>query len=226
ASTPTPVPRPAPAAADGPKKSLLVPIAGAAVVVLAVGGWFALRPAPGADNAPPAAANAASAPAAPAPAPAPMQAPAPVPAPAASPVEASAATSASPASQRSALEEAMRRADLEAQGQAKARTEAETKARADAQAAKAKADGDAGAQVAAASQPSRTEPGSDAAELFRQGYAAYLAGRVPEGIRQMERADAMGATGARARLCAIYRKPTAAEGKDFLKEANKCKDID
>ncbi len=67
---------------------------------------------------------------------------------------------------------------------------------------------------------------ADAADLLRKGYEAYLAGRVPEGIRQMERADAMGAPGARGRLCAIYRKPTAAEGKDFLKEANKCKGVD
>ena len=65
-----------------------------------------------------------------------------------------------------------------------------------------------------------------AADTFRKGYEAYLTGHVPEGIRQMERADAMGAPGARSRLCAIYRKPTAAEGKDFLKEANKCKGVD
>ena len=67
---------------------------------------------------------------------------------------------------------------------------------------------------------------ADAADTFRKGYEAYLAGHVPEGIRMMERADAMGAPGARSRLCAIYRKPTAAEGKDFLKEANKCKGVD
>ena len=203
-----PAPAPAPASSDGPRKRLLVPIAGATVVVLAAGGWFALRPALSPDNAPPAATNAASALA---------PAPAPAPAPAASPAEASAAADdGSAARQRRAEEEATRKAELEAQA----------KARADAQAAKGRADAEAKAQVAAASQPPRTEPGSDAAELFRQGYEAYLAGRVPEGIRQMERADTMGATGARARLCAIYRKPTAAEGKDFLKEANKCKGID
>jgi len=66
---------------------------------------------------------------------------------------------------------------------------------------------------------------ADAAETFRKGYAAYLAGQVPEGVRQMEKADAMGAPGARSRLCAIYRKATAAEGKDFLKEATKCQGV-
>jgi hypothetical protein len=78
----------------------------------------------------------------------------------------------------------------------------------------------------AAPTPAAKDAKADAAETFRKGYEAYLAGHVPEGIRQMERADAMGAPGARARLCAIYRKPTAAEGKDFLKEANKCKGVD
>ncbi len=67
---------------------------------------------------------------------------------------------------------------------------------------------------------------ADAADTFRKGYEAYLSGHVAEGIGLMEKADAVGAPGARARLCAIYRKPTAAEGKDFLKEANKCKGID
>jgi hypothetical protein len=67
---------------------------------------------------------------------------------------------------------------------------------------------------------------ADAVETFRKGYEAYLAGNVHQGIVTMERADAMGAPGARARLCAIYRKPTAAEGQDFLKEANKCKGVE
>ena len=91
--------------------------------------------------------------------------------------------------------------------------------------AMAKADADA---AAAAAKPTRQEPPAeptDAASVFRKGYEAYLAGRVPEGIRMMERADSMGAPGARARLCAIYRKPTAAEGKDFLKEFNKCQAV-
>jgi hypothetical protein len=72
----------------------------------------------------------------------------------------------------------------------------------------------------------KSDPKAEAADMFRKGYEAYLTGHVAEGIRMMERADAMGAQGARARLCAIYRKPTAAEGKDFLKEANKCKGVD
>ena len=76
--------------------------------------------------------------------------------------------------------------------------------------------------IAAVAKPKPDDP----ADVFHQGYVAYLAGHVPEGIRMMERADAMGAKGARSRLCAIYRKPTAAEGKDFLKEANKCKGVD
>jgi membrane protein involved in colicin uptake len=128
----------------------------------------------------------------------------------------------SAARQRQIDEEATRKAELEAR--AKAKAEADAKARADAQAARAKADAEAAA--AAARPAAATDAKSDAAEVLRLGQEAYLAGRVPEGIRQMERADAMGAPGARARLCAIYRKPTAAEGKDFLKEANKCKGVD
>ncbi|MBC7663341.1 MAG: hypothetical protein H7276_06000, partial [Caulobacter sp.] len=84
----------------------------------------------------------------------------------------------------------------------------------------------ADAAAAGAKPAAKADAKADAAETFRKGYDAYLAGRVPEGIRMMERADSMGAPGARARLCAIYRKPTAAEGKDFLKEANKCKGVD
>ena len=238
APAPAPVPAPAPASVAG-KKSMLVPIAGVAVVVLAAGAWFALKPAsaPVAGNAPPPAAAIG----APVPAPAPAAAPAPAPvvaSPAPAPVPdggaSVAAATVNPAvddaaaRQRKADEEARRKAALETQ--AKAKADADAKARADADAAKAKADADAKAQAdaeaAAARQPPRTDARSDAAEVFRKGYEAYLAGRVPEGIRQMERADAMGAPGARARLCAIYRKPTAAEGKDFLKEANKCKGVD
>jgi tRNA A-37 threonylcarbamoyl transferase component Bud32 len=217
--TPAPTPRPqsaprdAPAAAPGKgaKTSLLLPLAGVAVAVLAAGAWWVWKPAPGADNPPPVVATTATPP----PAATPMAAPAP--APAASP----AADDGAAERQRQADAEATRKAELEAQ--AKARTDAQAaKAQADAQ-ARAKADTQA---AAAKQQVAQAEPKSDAAEVFRLGYDAYLAGRVPEGIRQMERADAMGAPGARARLCAIYRKPTAAEGKDFLKEANKCKGVD
>ena len=215
-SAPRETPAPAPAPAQGKQKHLLLPIAGLAIVVLAAGAWWVSRPAPGADNPPPVVATTAT----PAPAAAPVPAPAPAPAPAASPAAAPADDGAAE-KQRQAEAEATREAELEAQ--AKARAEAQVaKARADAE-ARAKAD----AQAAAAKQQvAQADPRSDAAEVFRLGYDAYLAGRVPEGIRQMERADAMGAPGARARLCAIYRKPTAAEGKDFLKEANKCKGVD
>ena len=233
---PAPVPAPAPAPVAG-KKSMLLPIAGVAVVALAAGAWFALKPSPApvAGNAPPPAAAIG------APVPAPAAAPAPVPlvaspAPAPAPDGGASAAAATvnpavddaAARQRKADEDARRKAALETQ--AKAKADADAKARVDADAAKTKADADAKAQAdaeaAAARQPPRTDARSDAAEVFRKGYEAYLAGRVPEGIRQMERADAMGAPGARARLCAIYRKPTSAEGKDFLKEANKCKGVD
>jgi len=208
------VPAPAPTPASGKNKSLLLPIAGAAVVVLAAGAWLALKPSAGTDNAPPAVTTTA--------APTPAAAPAPAPAPAASPATAP-VDDGNAARQRQADEEAAtRKAELEARARAKA--EAEAKARADAQAAKAKADAEAEAAAGRPAAPADAK--SDAAEVLRLGYEAYLAGRVPEGIRQMERADAMGAPGARARLCAIYRKPTAAEGKDFLKEANKCKGVD
>ena len=260
-------PAPAPAPTDGKKKSLLVPIAGAAVVVLAAGAYFALKPAPApsGETAPPPVAASAAPVAAPTPAPA----PAPVASPAPAPVDATAAAAAAAkiaadkaaankatnpqsddaaARQRKAVEDARLKSDQDAQAKAKAdadakaksdaaaaqaKVDADAKAQADADAkAKAKADADAKAKAdadaaaAAAKQPPKTDARSDAAEIFRKGNEAYLAGRVPEGIRQMERADAMGAPGARARLCAIYRKPTAAEGKDFLKEANKCKGVD
>jgi membrane protein involved in colicin uptake len=119
--------------------------------------------------------------------------------------------------------ELQRKADLEA----KAKADGDGKPPSDADAkAKAKADAKADADAAAAAKPVKSDPKAEAAEAFRKGYEAYLSGRVPEGIRMMEKADSMGAQGARARLCAIYRKPTAAEGKDFLKEANKCKGVD
>ncbi len=249
------------------KGSMMLPIAGAAVVVLAAGAWFALRPAPAptgeATPSAPAAASAAAVPApapvaptpAPAPAPAPaqaVQAPAVQPAPAPAPSPEGAGKPTNPpaddaaARQRKADEDARKKADADARakaradqdqqhkadGDAKAKADADAKAQADADKAKAKADADAKAKAdadaAAAAKPAKATDTSkqDAADTFRKGYEAYLAGRVPEGIRQMERADAMGAPGARARLCAIYRKPTAAEGKDFLKEANKCKGVD
>ena len=267
----SPAPAPEPTAKKG---GLLLPIAGAAVVAIAAGAWFALRPAsvPTGEAAAPPPAVAASAAPTPAPAPAPVTPP-PVAQPAPAAPDNTAATKAAAdqaaaakaaadkraadakaanpaadeaAAQRKADEEAKRKADVEAR--AKAKADAEQQHKADADAAKAKADSDAKAQAdadakakiksdadakakadadaAAAAKPAKTDTKADAADAFRKGYEAYLAGRVPEGIRQMERADAMGAPGARARLCAIYRKPTAAEGKDFLKEANKCKGVD
>jgi len=209
-----PVSAPEPAPASGRKKNLLMPIAGVAVVVLAAGALLVLKPSPGSGNAPAVTTAAAPTPAA---APVPASAPAPAASPAAAPVD-----DGSAARQRQADEEATRKAELEA----RAKAEAEARARADAQAAKAKADAEAAAASAATRPAAPTDAKSDAAEALRLGYETYLAGRVPEGIRQMERADAMGAPGARARLCAIYRKPTAAEGKDFLKEAAKCKGVD
>ena len=145
------------------------------------------------------------------------------------------------ARQRKADEDARKKADAELKAKAKAEIELQRKADLEAKAkadgdgkppsdadakAKAKADAKADAEAAAATKPVKSDPKAEAAEAFRKGYEAYLSGRVPEGIRMMEKADSMGAQGARARLCAIYRKPTAAEGKDFLKEANKCKGVD
>jgi tRNA A-37 threonylcarbamoyl transferase component Bud32 len=176
---PTPTARATPA--EPGKTPPLLPIAGVAVVALAVGAWFALRPAPtGEAVGPPSGVTTAAS------VPAPMPGPAPAP--------------------------AARAPDLE------------TKAHGDAE-GKPQPDADAKAKVDADKQV-KTDPKADAADMFRKGYEAYLAGRVPEGIRMMERADAMSAQGVRARLCAIYRRPTAAEGKDFLKEAKKCKGVD
>ena len=201
-------PTPARAPADGKRKSLLLPIAGAAAVVIAAGAWWVLKPGLAPDNPRPVAAA--------------TPAPAPTPAPAASPAAVPADDGAA-ARQREAEAAATRQAELDAQ----AKADADAKARADAQAAKARVDAEAKAKAdAARQQVAQADPKSDAAAVFRLGYDAYLSGRVAEGVRQMERADAMGAPGARARLCAIYRKPTAAEGKDFLKEAAKCKDVD
>jgi hypothetical protein len=244
------------------KKLPLIPIAGVAVVVLAAGAWFALRPAPSGEPVEPPAVVAT---AAPAPAPSAVQTP---PSAVQPPVDVPAAASASApitvpqsdgaaskatalpvddaeARQRKADEDARKKADAELKAKAKAEIElqrkadleAKTKADGDAKPpsdadakadakAKAKADAKADAEAAAATKPVKSDPKAEAAEAFRKGYEAYLSGRVPEGIRMMEKADSMGAQGARARLCAIYRKPTAAEGKDFLKEANKCKGVD
>jgi|GEM_PF-993980 len=260
---PTPPPRAEPVAPPPvaeKKKSMLVPIAGLAVVAVAAGAWFVMRPAPAptGEVAPPPPVKTVPAPApAPAPAQAPMPAPAPAPtpAPAPAPVEPTPAPAPAPAAKPSAEDAAAKaKADADAKAKAKADAEARAKAKADAEAAakaqadaakaradadaaakaqadadakaKAKADADAAAAKAQAEAKPKADPKADAAETFRKGYEAYLAGHVPEGIRLMERADSMGAPGARARLCAIYRKPTAAEGKDFLKEANKCKGVD
>jgi len=243
-----PAPVPAPAPADDKKKSMLVPIVGLAAVAIAAGAWFALRPAPApkVDYAPPPPATAPAAPVpaqaptpAPAPAPAPAEQappPAPVPAPATQPTVEDAAAKAKAEADAKAKAEARAKAKADAEA-AKAQADAAAKAKADVDAAvkaqadidakaKAKADADAKARAEADAVKPKSDPKADAADTFRKGYEAYLAGHVPEGIRLMERADSMGAPGARARLCAIYRKPTAAEGKDFLKEANKCKGVD
>ena len=266
-----PVPAPAPAAR---KSKAMLPIAGAAVVAIAAGAWFALRPAPAPTGETAALPPAVIASAEPASVPVAQPASAAASRPDTGPVKVAAdqgvdkhaadAASANSAAddeaarQRKADDDAKKKADAEARAKAradadqqrKAETEsakaasdatppvdadAKAKAKADAEAkakarADAKADADAkaraDAETAVAAKPVKTDPKADAADAFRKGYEAYLAGRVPEGVRQMERADAMGAPGARARLCAIYRKPTAAEGKDFLKEANKCKGVD
>ena len=255
ASVPTPstatshAPTPAPG-----RNKLLLPIAGVAVVVVAAGAWFATRSSgPQAGDAPVAASApvvtaAASESAPPAVAPPPVAS-----APTAPPVvvaqvdTASAAAvadqqSVDAAAQHKAEEDAQKKADAEAAKKAKAEEAARRKAEAASAADAGKGGVDAetearalqrlnqGTHVAEAdaanAKPPKSDPKADAAALFRKGYEAYLAGNVPEGVRAMERADAQGAPGARARLCAIYRKPTAAEGKDFLKEANKCKGID
>jgi hypothetical protein len=220
---------------------MLVPIAGVAAVAVAAGAWFALRPTSTADTAPPPVVASASAPAAlPAPAPASVpESPPSAVAPAAVPASAPAAT---PAASGDAVAKAepvddaaarQRKADAEAKAKADQETRAKVKAEAEAILADAaRARGDAPSQavadvpVAPPPKPKVADAKAEAADTFRKGYEAYLTGHVPEGIRMMERADTMGAPGARARLCAIYRKPTAAEGKDFLKEANKCKGVD
>jgi hypothetical protein len=260
---------PAPAT-EPAKRSPLVPIAGAAVVVAAAGAWFLLRPSAPTTAPAPAPAVAASAPApAPAPAPTPAAQPAPPPSPdaaqAAKAAEEQAAAKraadeaaankraqddAAKLKDKAAQEAALKKAQADAAAKAKADADAAAKAKADADAAaKAKADADAAAKAkadadtaakakadadAAAKARADAEAASkaeatakvDPADLLRRGQEAYRAGRVPEGVRLMERADAAGAPGARSALCAIYRKPTAAEGKDFLKEASKCKGVD
>jgi hypothetical protein len=235
------------------RNKLLLPIAGVAVVAVVAGAWLATRSGPQPGNTPVAASApvvtaAVSESAPPAVAPPPVAS-----APVASPVvvaqadTASAPAAADPqsvdaAAQRKAEEDAQKKAEAEAAKKAKAeeaaRRKAEAASAADAGRGGVDADTEAralqrlnqGTRVAEAdtanARPPKSDPRADAAALFRKGYEAYLAGNVPEGVRTMERADAQGAPGARARLCAIYRKPTAAEGKDFLKEANKCKGID
>jgi serine/threonine protein kinase len=213
-------------------------------------------PAPRAGEVPPPPAAIAAVAPVPPPAPAPTPAPAaaPTPAPAPAPAAQASVAASEPAEAAKPTEDEVA-AKAKADAEAKAKLEARAKAKADAEAAKAQADAasrpkvdtDTAANVAADADVKakakakadadkakadlevvkpKTDPKAEAADTFRKGYEAYLAGHVPEGIRMMERADAMGAQGARARLCAIYRKPTAAEGKDFLKEANKCKGID
>jgi len=251
---PAPAPTPVPDEQAPGKNKLLLPIVGVAVVAIAAGAWFATRPsAPAADNAAasaPVVATSASAVAEPA-STAPVAASTPVvvaQADAASaPAAASQPAADDAATQKESEDDAQKKADAEAARQAKADAAAQRKLDAASQAggkpavdpdaeAKAKAQLKAEALAKARSldqevvtppvKPPRSDPKADAADMFRKGYEAYLTGNVPEGVRMMERADAMGAQGARARLCAIYRKPTAAEGKDFLKEANKCKGVD
>ena len=281
-AVPAPAPRPHPASndavADIPpknKRGMMLPIVGVAVVAIAAGAWFALRPAPTPDvtvasaespvaasapataSAPEAAAEASSAkvatsasqPTSESPVPAAVQAPTPPAQPPAAQPDAVKPDAAEPdagkpvvdpaaaakhaedvAAKKAADDEVARqkklddaaarkaKADADAEAKAKAKADADAKAKVDTDAA-SKTDADAKAKAADAAK-------QEAAETFRKGYETYLAGRVPEGIRQMEKADAMGAPGARSRLCAIYRKPTAAEGKDFLKEASKCKGVD
>jgi len=248
APKPVPVPAPAPksASASGRNK-LLLPIAGAAVVAIAAGAWFATRPS--GASADEAAASAPAAVAAASAAPVPAVAPPPV---ASAPVvEAQADAASAPAAtdkppvaddaaaQRKAQEDEQKKAEAEAAKKA-ARDEEIARRRAEAASATIAAEGAHASDAASGgrkpktdvvadaepAKPVKSDPKADAAALFRKGYAAYLSGNVAEGVKTMERADAMGAPGARSRLCAIYRKPTAAEGKDFLKEANKCAGVD
>ena len=254
-ASPAPAQAPTPAPAPGRNK-LLLPIAGVALVAIAAGTWFATRPSsPPVDNAPVAASapvvTAAASEAAP-----PVVAPPPPVASAAASAPVVVAQAEAPsapvvaerpptddAAQQKAEEDARKKAEAEAAKKAKAEEAAKRKADA-ASAAEAAGKGGVDADTEARAlqklnqgthatdtdvgnaKPPKSDPKADAAALFRKGYEIYLSGNVPEGVRTMERADAQGAPGARARLCAIYRKPTAAEGKDFLKEANKCKGID
>jgi hypothetical protein len=284
---PTPEPRKTPAASTPPapsasasatrKKLPLVPIAGAAIVVLAVGAWLVLRPAAtptGEPVAPPQV--IASAPEVPVPAPPASSTPAVAPTPASQPGASAVAPADAGARQPAPPTDAPQPA-VDAGARPATKVGPDTKPRDSEKPAPEKPNPEKPTpekpapekpnpdkpapekttpEKIAPEKPKDTEtkprdPGSkpdnpgtkvdtdpplvkikpadakaEAADTFRKGYEAYLAGRVPEGIRMMERADSMGAPGARARLCAIYRKPTAAEGKDFLKDANKCKGVD